>query len=376
MNTRDVVVVGAGVIGLGIAWRAALLGLQVTVIDDHPGEAASWAAAGMLAPITEVHYGEESLLRLNMASAERYPSFVGDLESVTGMPTGYRPCGTLSVAIDADDNAVLDDLYQFQRRLGLRVRRLRGSECRQLEPLLAPDVRGGVLVEDDNQVDNRLLVRALLAAVERVGATILSGMAREILVKNDCVQGVLLESGEHLFAPAVVLAAGSRSNRLRGLAAHLLPPVRPVKGQILRLRASANVPFLQHTLRALVCGSPIYAVARTSGEVVVGATVEEQGFDTSVTVEGVYTLLRDAYRLLPGVADLELVETRAALRPGSPDNAPLLGSSALPGLIVATGHYRNGILLAPITADTISSLLASGVTPNIIEPFSPRRFAA
>ncbi|GAC1399003.1 MAG: glycine oxidase ThiO [Chloroflexota bacterium] len=375
MNSQDVIIVGGGVIGLGIAWRAALLGLHATVVDDHPGEAASWAAAGMLAPVTEVHYGEESLLHLNLESAQRYASFVDELESATGMSTGYRSCGTLSVAFDADDNAVLEDLYRFHQRLGLRVQRLRGSDCRKLESKLAPGVRGGLLVEDDNQINNRKLVGALLRAIDHAGAHIRRERVSEILVNDDQAHGVLLESGESLLASAIVLAAGCWSSAPFGLPAGTCPPVRPIKGQIIRLQAPTATSFLTHSVRALVHGSSVYAVARSNGEVVVGATVEEQGFDTRTTVEGIYSLLRDFYRLLPGSADLELVESRAALRPGSPDNAPLLGTSQLPGLILATGHYRNGILLTPITADAIASLLATGTPPPIIAPFSPLRFA-
>lgn len=376
MTSRDVVIVGGGVIGLSIAWRAALLGLDVMVVDDRPGEAASWAAAGMLAPITEVHFGEEPLLQLNLASARRYPSFVTELEACTGMSVDYRTCGALNVAFDADDNAALEDLFRFQQRLGLQVRRLRGSECRQLEPMLVPGVRGGVLAEDDNQVNNRLLVRALLDAVDRVGGSIRREKVAEIIVEAGRAQGARLESGERVSAPTVVLAAGCWSSASFGLDADVCPPVRPIKGQILRLQAPGNAPFFAHTLRALVRGSSIYAVSRSDGEVVVGATMEEQSFDTRVTVEGTYTLLRDIYQLLPGTADLELVEARAALRPGSPDNAPLLGPTELPGLVMATGHYRNGILLTPITADTIASLLATGTPPDIITPFSPQRFSA
>jgi glycine oxidase len=402
----DVVVVGAGVVGLGIAWRAAQAGMTVTVVDDAPGRGASWAAAGMLAPVTEVHYGERPLLGLNLAAAERWPSFAAEVEEAADRPVGYRPAGTLTVARDADDNAAIEDLYRFQLRCGLRVERLRSRECRQLEPGLAPSIRGGVLASGDHQVDNRALVRALLVACERAGARLLSDRVAELAVDGDRVAGVVLAgggtagggsvgdgpgtagrgsatggagarpisaspTGETLSAGVVVLAAGCWSGGLGGVAAEALPPVRPVKGQLLYLRGPADQPLCQRNVRGL----EVYVVPRGDGRVVVGATVEEQGFDTRVTAGAVHDLLLAALELLPDVAELELVETVVGLRPGSPDNAPMLGPAGPEGLVVATGHYRNGILLAPVTADAIAELLATGRVPDLIAPFDPGRFA-
>jgi glycine oxidase len=364
-------VVGGGVIGLGIAWRAALAGLTVTVVDRAPGRGASWAAAGMLAPVTEVHYGEEALLALNLAAGARWPGFAAELEEASGRPVGYRPAGTLSVARDADDNAALEDLYQFQLRCGLDVERLRSRECRQLEPGLAPSIRGGVLAAGDHQVDNRALVEGLLAAGQRAGVRLVEGRAVELATDGDRVTGVVLAGGRRLAAGTVVLAAGCWSGGLGGLAAEALPPVRPVKGQLLHLRGPADQPLCSRNVRGLEA----YVVPRSDGRVVVGATMEEQGFDTRVTAGAVHDLLRAALELLPDVAELELVETVAGLRPGSPDNAPMLGPAAAEGLVVATGHYRNGILLTPVTADTVAELLATGRVPELIAPFAPGRFA-
>jgi glycine oxidase len=364
-------VVGGGVIGLGIAWRAALAGLTVTVVDRAPGRGASWAAAGMLAPVTEVHYGEEALLALNLAAGARWPGFAAELEEASGRPVGYRPAGTLSVARDADDNAALEDLYQFQLRCGLDVERLRSRECRQLEPGLAPSIRGGVLAAGDHQVDNRALVEGLLAAGQRAGVRLVEGRAVELATDGDRVTGVVLAGGGRLAAGTVVLAAGCWSGGLGGLAAEALPPVRPVKGQLLHLRGPADQPLCSRNVRGLEA----YVVPRSDGRVVVGATMEEQGFDTRVTAGAVHDLLRAALELLPDVAELELVETVAGLRPGSPDNAPMLGPAAAEGLVVATGHYRNGILLTPVTADTVAELLATGRVPELIAPFAPGRFA-
>ena len=366
----DVVVVGGGVIGLAIAWRAAGAGMAVTVVDETPGQGASWAAAGMLAPVTEVHYGERALLDLNLAAADRWPAFAAEVEEASGHPVGYRPAGTLAVARDADDNAALEDLYQFQLRCGLKVERLRSRECRQLEPGLAPGIRGGVLAPGDHQVDNRALVEALLLAGRRSGVRVLEGRVAELATDGDRVTGVVLGDGERLPAGTVVLAAGCWSGGLGGVAAEALPPVRPVKGQLLHLRGPADEPLCSRNVRGL----EVYVVPRADGRVVVGATVEERGFDTRVTAGAVHDLLRAAMELLPDVAELELLETVAGLRPGSPDNAPLLGPAGPEGLVVATGHYRNGILLTPATADAIAELLATGRVPELIAPFGPARF--
>ena len=365
----DVIVVGGGVIGLSLAWRAAQRGLAVTVVDPSPGSGASHYAAGMLAPVTEVHYGEEPLLALNLASSRRYPSFVSELEDAARTTVGYRECGTLAVAFDADDKAALNDLHGYQESLGLSSRPLTSRECRSLEPLLAPSVRGGLLVEGDHQVDNRRLVDALLIACDRAGVVVERASATEFIIEHDAVVGV-----DHLRAPTTVLAAGCWSGDLKGLPPEAVPPVRPVKGQILRLRDDVSHPLISRNVRAVVRGRPIYLVPRENGEIVLGATMEEQGFDQTVTVGATSELLSDARELLPGVSELALVETSAGLRPGSPDNAPLLGPTALPGLALAAGHYRNGILLTPITADIIAEYLVSGDIAAAYTAFDPRRF--
>ncbi|MEX0659417.1 MAG: glycine oxidase ThiO [Egibacteraceae bacterium] len=369
----DVVVVGAGVIGLSIAWRAAQAGLAVTLVDDRPGRAASWAAAGMLAPVTEVHYGEEALLELNLASAAAYADFAAGLTEASGRDTGYRRCGTLLVARDTDEAAVLDELHRFQAKLGLATTRLRGRAARELEPALAPRTRSAILVEGDHQVDNRALVTALRSAVDRAGVAVAPGRVAAVRTTSQRAAGVTLADGTALHAPRVVLAAGAGTGAIAGLPAAAVPPVRPVKGQLLHLRPRGGAPPLtSRTIRGL----DVYVVARADGRLVVGATVEEQGHDRTATAGGVRRLLRDAWELLPGIDEYELTETAVGLRPGSPDNAPLLGPAAgVHGLILATGHYRNGILLAPVTAEAITELLVTGVVPARIAPFAPERFA-
>ncbi|MEJ8634459.1 glycine oxidase ThiO [Streptomyces sp. MS2.AVA.5] len=376
-RASDVLVVGGGIIGLVTAWRAAQRGLAVTVADPEPGGGAAQVAAGMLAAVTELHYGEQTLLALNVASAQRYPAFVAELEEASGQSVGYRACGTLAVALDADDRAHLRELHALQRRSGLASEWLTGRECRRLEPMLAPGVRGGLRVDGDHQVDPRRLASALVTACERAGVVFRHGWAERLSVTGDRAAGVVLADGEGLAADQVVLAGGSLSGRLSGVPSDVLPPVRPVKGQVLRLTVPpAYAPFLSRTVRAVVRGSDVYLVPRENGELVVGATSEELGWDTTVTAGGVYELLRDAHELVPGITELPLTETRAGLRPASPDNAPLLGPTALPGLHLATGHHRNGVLLTPVTGDVMAAVLVSGSLPDEARPFTPRRFSA
>ncbi|HEX4819717.1 MAG TPA: glycine oxidase ThiO [Acidimicrobiales bacterium] len=351
----DVAVVGGGAIGLACAWRAAQRGLSVTVVDPAPGSGASHVAAGMLCPVTEVHYGEEPLLALTLESARRWPSFAHEVEAASGVDVGHRTEGTIAVAFDEDDLRALEDLLRFQQSLGLTVERLRSRDCRVLEPQLSPRVRGGLLVSGDHQVDNRRLVTALLDACARAGVRF---------------EHRRVDSLSSVSAERVVLAAGSWSAELDDV------PVRPVKGQILRLRFDPDDAPLSRNVRGFAQGRSVYLVPRVDGELVVGATVEEQGFDTSVTAGAVYDLLCAATDLVPGVAELELVESIAGLRPGTPDNAPVIGVSPRdPRVVYATGHYRNGILLTPVTADAVASLLIDGCVPAVVAPFGVERFS-
>jgi glycine oxidase len=365
-------VVGGGVIGLGIAWRTARRGLSVEVIDDSFGRGASWAAAGMLAPVTEVHYGEESLLRLNLESARRYPHFVAELEDLTGRDTGFRQTGTVAVAPDNDDLAALTELYEFQDRLGLRIERLRSREVRELEPALASSVRGGFFAPEDHRIDNRLLAEALEDACRKSGVTLTEGRARTIPTSGERVAGVALDDGARIAAGTVVLAAGCWTGTIDGVPPSVRSAIRPVKGQLLYLRGPEDPPFLGRNVRGL----DVYVVPRHDGRIVIGATVEEMGFDTRVTAGAVYELLRDAYQLLPDLREFELAETVAGLRPGSADNAPLVGEAGVENLVIAAGHFRNGILLAPVTAEAVADLLVAGEAPDEILPFTPLRFAS
>jgi glycine oxidase len=372
-HSYDAVVIGAGVIGLACAWRAAQRGLSVLVVDRaEPGAGASGVAAGMLAPVTEAEFGEEALLALNLESARAWPAFAAELGERSGLATGYRESGALVVAADRDDAEELRRLHRFQRSLGLDAEWLGGRDCRRLEPRLSPRVAGGIAAPQDRQVEPRAVVRALVAALEQAGGELLTGADAEVHAPDGRVRGVRTTAGGAIAAEQVVVAAGCWSGAIRGVPDEVLPPVRPVKGQILRLRGSADAPVATRLVRTPRC----YVVPRPDGEVVVGATVEERGFDTTVTGDGVYRLLEAAVEVLPDVGELEFVEAAARLRPGSPDNAPLIGRAGPDGLVWATGHHRNGVLLAPVTAAAVAGLLAGGELPDTVAPFGPARFGA
>jgi glycine oxidase len=377
----DVVIIGGGVIGLSVAWRSAQQGLRVVVADPAPGQGATHAAAGMLTPIAEAAYAEREIFALGSESLRRYPDFVRELAAVSGLPTGFRQCGTLQVACDSDDLALLAETQQLQESFGVRVQQLTARECREAEPMLDPSVRGGLLVADDGSVDPRLLAPALLRAAEVAGARLDRQPVAEVLCTEDRASGVRLADGSLVPARWTVLAAGWQSAAIPGVPPRLAPPVRPVKGQILRLRTTAGMTaaglppgLLRRTVRGLVHGSSVYLVPRDSGELVVGATQEELGSDTAVTAGGLWELLRDARALVPGVTELELTDVVAGLRPGTPDNAPVIGPSELPGLLFATGHFRAGVLLAPVTADTVAAFLRTGEPDPIWQAFGADRF--
>ncbi len=373
----DVAVIGGGVIGLSIAWRLRECDLSVAVVDPAPAAAASHAAAGMLAPVSEVRYGEEHLLALGLASLRRYPTFVAELEGRSGQRVGLRQDGTLIVATDAGDRAALAELHDFQVSLGLDATLLTSRECRSLEPSLSPEVRSGLLAASDHSINNRRLAAALVSVARTCDIRLLTTRVTAVELAEPGPQRVDCEDGTRLIADTVVLAAGPWSASIAGVPAQAVPPVRPVKGEILRLQVRPGCPVPGHSVRGLVNGREIYLVPRLDGELVVGATVEEMGFDTVVRVGAVREMLRDAHQICPGVDELALTECIAALRPGSPDNVPLIGWTTAPGLLVATGHHRNGILLAPITADLVADLV-TGVdrAGELLELVSPRRFSA
>jgi glycine oxidase len=368
----DAVIVGGGAIGLACAWRAARRGLRVRVLErDEPGAGATHVAAGMLAPVGEANWGEEGLVRIALASARSWSGFAAELERESGLESGYEPRGALHVALDRDEAEELRRRFELMASLDLGVEWLRPSGCRALEPGLSPSVTAGVHLPGEAAVDPRLLVPALAAAAEAAGGeVIVQAEVVDALFEGERIAGVVTADGREHRADRVVLATGSWSGAAAWLPAPARPPVRPVKGQLLILRGGPE----QAVSNRIVTTERVYLVPRADGRVVVGATVEERGFDLQVTAGGVHEMLREAYRTLPDVAELELVEALAGLRPGTPDNAPLIGPGAIDGLVLATGHYRNGILLTPLTAEAVAAMLAGEPGPPDVHLAHPGRF--
>lgn len=370
-----VAVVGGGVIGLSVAWRAALAGYRVMLVDDQPASGASWVAGGMLAPVAEAWPGEEALLDLGSVSLRRWPAFADELARASGRPSGLRREGTLVVGVDSADRTELDTLADYLASLGRTVHRHSGRELRRMEPALGPSVRSGLEVPGDLAVDNRLALDALRSATSHAGVEFVPSRART--VRPGAVEladpGVSDSSGKvagsTISCDHVVVAAGAHSGALHPA---LTDRIRPVKGEILRLRARPMaLPPPNRTIRGPVRGRQVYLVPRDDG-LVLGATQYEVGFDTEVTVGGVRELLGDAEHLIPGIAEYALVETAAGLRPGTDDNLPLLGWLE-PGVLAATGHHRNGFLLAPVTADAVIGLLRGETPPVEVKAADPRR---
>jgi glycine oxidase len=309
----------------------------------------------MLAPVGELTFGEPDLLELTLVASELYPGFVAELEEASGTSTGYEAPGALHVALDRDESAELRRVHELQGSLGLAAEWLPPRRCRELEPGLAPSLAGGVYAPGEASIDPRALTAALLAAAAERGVELRAGS--EVVgarIEGERITGVRTAGGEELRAPSVILACGAWSGRLEWLPEQARPPVRPVKGQILELRTLDG----SRPCRGILASERVYLVPRPDGgRLIVGATVEERGFDTAVTAGGVHELLREAYRLLPEVAEMELVEAMAGLRPATPDNLPRVGPGGLEGLVWATGHYRNGILLAPLAAARVVEAL-------------------
>jgi glycine oxidase len=366
------IVIGAGVIGLGIAWRLAQAGCVVSVYDKgEAGHGASWAAAGMLAAAVETEPGEEPLLPLALESQRLWPDFARELEAVTGISPEYRDDGTMVVALNRDDAETLRHSYEFQKGLGLELEWFNAAEARRLEPHLKPGIAAAVLSRRDHQVDNRCLSRALAAAVRGAGVALHEHCpVREVVLSGNRAAGIVSERGQEA-ADVVVLAAGAWSRSIGGIPAAHQPPVRPIKGQMLALQMDPVAPLVRHVIW-LPRG---YLVPRRDGRLIIGATVEERGFDTSLTAGGLLALIEGAWRAIPTIEELPIAETWVGFRPGSRDDAPMLGPSGVDGLVIATGHHRNGILLTPVSADVVSQYILTERLPDIARPFSPERFA-
>ena len=389
----DVVVVGAGVIGLAAAWELRRRGRTVAVVDPDPGGGASLAAAGMLAPASEVQYSQEPLYPLMAASAAEYPTFVSALEAAAGASVGYRRTETLVCGADAADRQALADLRLLQMSCGTTVEQVSLRTARTLEPALSPRLSSVFRIPSDHQVDPRRLTAALLGALVAPGGTescpsgrtdggpavLIGASATGLLWGGGAVTGVVLEDGRELAAAQTLLAAGTGLSRLHGLPSGYAPPLRPVHGDILRTRLPAGAPpLLEHTVRGLVHGVPVYLVPRSDGTIVIGATSREDGRN-GASAGGVFALLRDAQTLVPAVADLDLVEVMARARPATPDDRPYLGAlrrpdgTPVPGVAVSTGFSRHGVLLAPLAARLAAQLLTGMRGSN---PAADARFLA
>jgi glycine oxidase len=367
----SICIIGAGAIGLGIAWRLASRGHDVCVFErGKPGFGASRAAAGMLAPTAEVKFGEGALLRLQQQSLERFSDYVRELEAHSGLDVDYRDDGALIVALEPDDTGRLDRTLAYQLELGLDARRLTGAEARELEPHLAPSVHSAVLCSQDHQADAWKLVDALLLALESAGGEVITGAGVEAIVsEGGRARGLRLDDGRRVDASTIIITAGAWSGEIGGVPELSRPVVRPVRGQALSLMSETS-PLCSHVIRA----PDAYLCPKADGSVEVGATMEERGFDDRQTAGGIFELLRGAWRAMPGIYDLELCDTWTGFRPVSLDDAPLMGPSSVEGVWLATGHGRHGILLSAITADLMAQAVEKGRMPAGYVAFHPGRF--
>ncbi len=367
-NRPDLLIVGGGVIGLATARDAAARGLRVTLLErGNCGREASWAAAGMLSPLGEA-LQPGPFLRFGLDSLEAYPAFVAELQEETGIGVELRKCGKLRLALSEGEEERLRARFHWARDRNLDVRWLESGELQAEEPALVAPARGGLLLEDDFRVDNRALARALVESLRLRGVSIREGEeVRGVAVRNGRARAVLLADGESLPASAVLLAAGAWTGTLEGLPFPV--PVRPVRGQMLALHPAASPS------RRVLESEEVYLVPRDDGRVLVGATEEEVGFRRETTAGGLADVLNAALRLVPGLRSASVDQTWAGLRPGSPDGLPILG--AHPGvkdLYIATGHFRNGILLTPATAGAMGALVTGGPGPVPPPEFGPERF--
>jgi len=366
-----IAIIGGGICGLSIGWYLAKAGQAVTILErGQAGHGATWAAAGMLTPWSFIGSDEEPVFQLHLASHAMWPDFGHALESTTGVAIDYRTEGRLFIILDHEDARGLRTRYEFNRKLGLSLEWLSGDEARRREPHLASTVTDAVFMPTGHVVDNRKVVMALQKAFRMAGG-ILREQSKvvEIVIERNRVQGVRL-ANEFLAVETVVLAAGVWSRDIPGLPRTVRPPVRPIKGQMLALQMPPESPLLEH----MVTGQ-VYIIPRSDGRLLVGATIEEKGFDSHVTAGAIFEMLAQARRILPAIDNLPLIETWAGLRPASDDEAPILGTTRVDGLIVATGHFRHGILLAPITGQAISQFILTGKVMDEIRFFTPSRFS-
>lgn len=368
MKNFDVAIAGGGLIGAAIALELSRAGMRVGLFDrQQPGQEASWASAGILSPAPE-NPAAVAMVPLGKASLALYPEFIAQIEEISGMSTGFRAKGTLEGLFSHDTKAELSTIIALHHGLGLRAEPLRAEDARELEPALSEEVEAAVLRPDECSVDNRLLTNAVLAAAQGSSAEVFPGNgARAIWREGARCRGLILQN-EKVDAAWTIIAAGSFSAAIGGAAAYA--PVRPAKGQMVALRAE------DVEVERVLWSEHIYLVPRNDGRILAGATVEYVGFDKRTTAGGVEKILSAAIELAPGLANARIEETWAGLRPDSPDHLPILGSTDLEGLLMATGHFRSGILLAPITARLIREWITEQNVSMDWDRFSPLRFHA
>ena len=369
MKTFDAVIAGGGLIGGAIALELYRAGLRVALLDARaPGQEASWASAGILSPAPE-NSAMIAAVPLGRASMALYPNFAASAEEISGLPTGYRAKGTLEVLLSRHAREELNTIIALHHGLGLRAEAISAEEARELEPSISEETEVAVLRPDEASIDNRLLVAALLEAAKRSGAQILPGVpVRSIWTEGSHCRGFILASGSKIAARHTVVAAGCFSSKIAGVEEFV--PVRPAKGQMVSLRNEAV------GIERVLWSEHIYLVPRDDGRILAGATVEHVGFDKTVTAAGILANLTAAIELVPALAAARVEETWAGLRPDTPDHLPIIGPTDCEGLLIATGHFRSGVLLAPVTAKLIGDYVA-GMTPTLdCERFSPMRFRA
>jgi glycine oxidase len=368
MKSFDAAIAGGGLIGSAIALELAQAGLSVAVFEKgEPGREASWASAGILSPAPETQ-GMIPIVPLAKASIGLYPEFVANVEEILGQNVGFRPFGTMDALFTRDATRDLSTLIALHHGLGLQAEPLRPEEARELEPALSPEVEAAALRPDEASIDNRALTQAVLHAAKKSGAEIFPDNAVEAIWREGSRCAGLKLRNENVSAKWTIIASGCFSANIEGVTAYA--PVRPAKGQMVSLRADAL------KIRRVLWSEKIYLVPRNDGRILAGATVEYVGFDKHVTAGAIEKILTDAIELAPGLATARIEETWAGLRPDSPDHLPIVGPTDLEGLLMATGHFRSGVLLTPITARLIREWITELRVSVDWERLSPMRFAA
>lgn len=365
----DVIVVGGGVIGLATAWELQRRGRDVLVLEkDGPGAGASQAAGGMLGPIAEAQIEEPELITIGLDSLRRYPAFVAELEKASGRSCGYRTEGTILVAVNRDHQAEQEHLAETFRQRDLKATLITAEQVLEMEPNVSHRVLSGLYIQDDLRVDPRALVDCLVESFRSAGGRLETGRTvREIRASHGKIDAVVTDDGTEYRAGQVLAAAGAWTWRDVKMPVPD-PGLRPVKGQLLRLRG-------EELLRHVVRSPDIYLIPQTGGELLVGATMEEQGFDLAPTAGAALDLLRFGWQVLPGIYELEFVEMSVGPRPAVDDHLPVLGPTEIEGLHLAVAHFRKGILLAPATATYLADWMLSGERPGAMEPFGADRLA-